>query len=34
MPWPEDALTDDEDIVVAFRKHWKLLADQFASAPP
>ncbi len=26
MPWPEDALTDDEDIVVALRQHWKLLA--------
>ena len=33
MPWPEDGLTDDEDIVVAFRQHWELLADQFASAP-
>lgn len=30
MPWPEDALTDDEDIVVAFRQHWKLLAVPFA----
>ena len=30
MPWPEDALTDDEDIVVAFRQHWKLLAIPFA----
>ncbi len=29
MPWPEDALTDDEDIVVAFRQHWKLLAVPF-----
>jgi hypothetical protein len=33
MPWPEDALTDDEDIVVAFRQYWKLLAVPFASAP-
>ncbi len=30
MPWPEDVLTDDEDIVVAFRQHWKLLAVPFA----
>ena len=30
MPSPEDALTDDEDIVVAFRQHWKLLAVPFA----
>ncbi len=29
MPWPEDVLTDDEDIVVAFRQHWKLLAVPF-----
>ncbi len=26
MPWPEDALTEDEEIVVSFRQHWKLLA--------
>ena len=25
MPWPEDALSDDETIVTAFRPHWKLL---------
>ena len=25
MPWPEDALTDDETIVTSFRQHWKLL---------
>lgn len=30
MAWPEDALTDDEEIVVAFRQHWKLLAIPFA----
>ncbi len=30
MPGPEDVLTDDEDIVVAFRQHWKLLAVPFA----
>ncbi len=30
MPWPEDVLTDDEDIVLAFRQHWKLLAVPFA----
>lgn len=30
MPWPGDVLTDDEDIVVAFRQHWKLLAVPFA----
>ena len=25
MAWPEDALTDDEEIVLSFRQHWKLL---------
>jgi uncharacterized membrane protein YdbT with pleckstrin-like domain len=25
MSWPEDALTDDEEIVLSFRQHWKLL---------
>ncbi len=25
MPWPEDALTEDETIVTSFRQHWKLL---------
>jgi len=25
MPWPEDALTQDETIVTSFRQHWKLL---------
>jgi len=25
MPWPEDALSDDEDIISSFRPHWKLL---------
>jgi len=25
MPWPEDALTADEDVVLSFRQHWKLL---------
>jgi len=25
MPWPEDALTEDESIVSSFRQHWKLL---------
>ncbi len=25
MPWPEDALTADENIVTSFRQHWKLL---------
>lgn len=25
MPWPEDALTDDEVIITSFRPHWKLL---------
>lgn len=25
MPWPEDALSQDETIVTAFRQHWKLL---------
>lgn len=26
MPWPENALTADEAIVMSFRQHWKLLA--------
>ena len=30
MPWPEDALTEDEEIIVSFRQHWKLLAIPFA----
>lgn len=25
MPWPEDALSDDEEIISSFRPHWKLL---------
>ncbi|MEN8233816.1 MAG: PH domain-containing protein [Actinomycetota bacterium] len=25
MPWPEDALSDDEHVIVSFRQHWKLL---------
>ena len=25
MPWPEDALTDGEEVVTSFRQHWKLL---------
>jgi uncharacterized membrane protein YdbT with pleckstrin-like domain len=25
MPWPENALTEDEVIVTSFRPHWKLL---------
>ncbi len=25
MPWPDDALTDDETVVMSFRQHWKLL---------
>ena len=29
MPWPEDALTDDESVVMSFRQHWKLLAIPF-----
>jgi len=27
---PEDALTEDEEIIVSFRQHWKLLAIPFA----
>jgi membrane protein YdbS with pleckstrin-like domain len=30
MPWPEDALTADETIVVSFRQHWKLLVIPIA----
>ena len=26
MPWPENALTEDEIVVMSFRQHWKLLA--------
>jgi len=29
MAWPEDALTDDENIVLSFRQHWKLLFIPF-----
>ena len=29
MPWPDDALTDDEEVVVSFRQHWKLLVVPF-----
>lgn len=25
MPWPQDALSDDEEIITSFRPHWKLL---------
>jgi uncharacterized membrane protein YdbT with pleckstrin-like domain len=25
MGWPEDALTSDEEVVLSFRQHWKLL---------
>lgn len=25
MPWPEDALSDNEEIISSFRPHWKLL---------
>jgi uncharacterized membrane protein YdbT with pleckstrin-like domain len=25
MPWPQDALSDDEHVIVSFRQHWKLL---------
>ncbi len=30
MPWPENALTDDEAVIMSFRQHWKLLAIPFA----
>lgn len=30
MAWPEDALTDDEEIVLSFRQHWKLLVIPLA----
>jgi uncharacterized membrane protein YdbT with pleckstrin-like domain len=30
MAWPEDALTDDEKIVLSFRQHWKLLVIPIA----
>jgi uncharacterized membrane protein YdbT with pleckstrin-like domain len=29
MPWPENALTDDEAVIMSFRQHWKLLAIPF-----
>jgi uncharacterized membrane protein YdbT with pleckstrin-like domain len=29
MPWPEDALSDGETIVMSFRPHWKLLFIPF-----
>lgn len=25
MPWPEDSLTENEEIITSFRPHWKLL---------
>ncbi|RPI21050.1 MAG: hypothetical protein EHM57_07105 [Actinobacteria bacterium] len=29
MPWPEDSLTEGEEIVTKFRQHWKLLVIPF-----
>jgi uncharacterized membrane protein YdbT with pleckstrin-like domain len=29
MPWPDDALSDNETIVTSFRPHWKLLFIPF-----
>lgn len=30
MPWPENALTEDEAVIMSFRQHWKLLAIPIA----